>query len=130
MAKNDDETVEIGVERSKTTVEMKQEKATAGKDAAPEPRDPKEAHKQAAKLAREQGRGAEFYTRDLKAPAMHEKGKDELVSTRLLYDWHDGQGLLHEHGKILDLPWNEAKKLIAEGRAERAKPPKLETTDK
>ncbi len=123
---NSDETVEIGVMRAKTTAEKKAEKATAGKDAAPEPRDPKEAHKQAAKLAREARLDNAFYTGDLHQPAMHGKEKDELVSVKLLYDWHDGQGLLHPLGKTLDLPWNEAKKLISEGRAERSNPPKLD----
>jgi hypothetical protein len=55
------------------------------------------------------------------------KGEPEkLTKVKLLMDWRDGQGVLHAHGEELNLPPNEAIKLLDEHRAERTDPPKTE----
>lgn len=52
---------------------------------------------------------------------MPEQGEqEELYPIRLLVDWWDGQGNRHARNTEVDVPWNEAKKLIGEGKAERA----------
>lgn len=116
----------VGVLRVKTSAEMRAESETGA--AAPSPRDAREAHTQAVKASKNTS-AAEFFTDDLSAPDMSGEEKEKLVSTRLLFDWHDGQGITHPMGKILSLPWNEAKTLISQGFAERADPPKIETLD-
>jgi len=145
MAK-DTTTVTVGAERELTTQEIAERDATAGKGAAPAPRDPREAHAQAVEIS-EQGRKVDiFSTADIlrypsgivedttettttktSVPRSTIKGEPEkLTKVRLLMDWRDGQGLLHAHGEELDLPPNEAIKLLDERRAERSDPPKVE----
>lgn len=46
--------------------------------------------------------------------------KEELFPIRLLVDWWDDQENRHVSGAEVDVPWTEAKKLIDEGKAERA----------
>lgn len=122
-AKNDDETVEGAVERSKSTQEMQEDKKTAKLEAAPYPADPKEAHRIATERFKNERNGdPHFSTSDLQPVIAGETQKQQTVPCRLLYDWWDGQGIRHEHGKTLDLPLNEAKRLIGEKKAERADP--------
>lgn len=123
-----DTTPEIGHERALTSAELAEREASSNEQAAPI-REPKEAHKDAAVRSMVGFTGQEFNARDLRAPGMYENTAEELTSVRLLFDWRDGQGVLHELGKELDLPWNEAKRLVNEGRAERVNPPEVELAE-
>lgn len=81
----------------------------------------KEAHADAARLSVLVTVGTERDTADVRGNGAEDAAL--LVRTRLLFDWIDGQGVGHARGKEMDLPRNEAVKLIEEGRAERANPP-------
>lgn len=85
----------------------------------------KEAHADAAKLSVLATVGTETSVWDLKRP-LDENEATRLVRVRLLFDWFDGQGVPHPRGKQLDLPQNEAVRLVREGFAERADPPEEE----
>lgn len=106
-------TANIGHVRVRTTAE-KRVQAESGNKEANTLRDAKEAHRDAARLSVAVQMGTEFQTADIEG---------ENTRVRLLFDWFDGQGVAHERGKELDLPPNEASKLVYEGRAERANPP-------
>jgi len=145
MAK-DTTTVTVGAVRELTAMEIAEREASAGKEAAPSPRDPNEAHK----ALRELQKKAEEYdpfstvginrnpvgvvedttetkTTTTSTPRSVIKGEPEkLTKVKLLMDWRDGQGVLHAHGEELNLPPNEAIKLLDEHRAERTDPPKTE----
>lgn len=113
----------IGVLRVETTQEKRIEEAT-GNAEANALRDPKQAHAEAAGLSVIATPGTELRTDDIRT--------DDYapVRSRLLFDWFDGQGVFHPRGKIMDLPRNEAMKLIGDGRAERANPPDLPPVEK
>lgn len=81
----------------------------------------KEAHAEAARLSVLATVGTETQTSDVRGTTAEDAAS--LVRARLLFDWIDGQGVSHLRGKEMDLPRNEAVKLIEEGRAERADPP-------
>jgi hypothetical protein len=144
MAK-DTTTVTVGAVRELTATEIAEREASAGKEAAPWPRDPNEAHK----ALRELHKKAEEYdvfstagirtatgtqeditestTTTTKTPRSTVRGEPEkLTKVKLLMDWRDGQGVLHAHGEEMNLPPNEAIKLLDEHRAERSDPPKTE----
>jgi len=145
MAK-DTTTVTVGAVRELTSTEIAEREATAGKEAAPSPRDPNEAHAQAVELMRKAAEYDPFSTVGINrnpvgvvedtietkttttsSPRSVIKGEPEkLTKVKLLMDWRDGQGLLHGHGEELNLPPNEAIKLLDERRAERSDPPKTE----
>jgi hypothetical protein len=148
MAK-DTTTVTVGAVRELTSQEIEERDAVAGKGAAPSPRDPREAHAQAVELSKLGEKEDIFATWDLvptggvtedttettttttKTPrSVTNPEPEKLVNVKLLVDWRDGQGLLHEHGEALDLPPNEAKKLLEDRRAERTDPPKEEDRTK
>ncbi len=63
---------------------------------------------------------------NLKIPATPKLGakgkakKEELYPIRLLFDWWDGQGVRHSMDSIVEIPLNEAKKLMDEGKGEYA----------
>lgn len=78
----------------------------------------KEAHADAAKISVLSTVGTEMSVGDLDG-----SNEAEIVRVRLLFDWNDGQGVGHPRGKQMDLPKNEAVKLVREGFAERANPP-------
>jgi hypothetical protein len=141
----DKTTVTVGAVRELTSAEIAEREATAGKEAAPYPRDPNEAHKQAVELMRKAAEYDVFSTAGIRTatgtqedttettttktsvPRSTVKGEPEkLTKVKLLMDWRDGQGLLHAHGEEMNLPPNEAIKLLDEHRAERSDPPKTE----
>ena len=145
MAK-DTTTVTVGAVRELTSQEIEERDANAGKPAAPSPRDAKEAHAAAVGISKLGEKYDIFSTADIvrfpvgavedtteitttksSVPRSTFKGEPEkLTNVKLLMDWRDGQGLLHAHGETLDLPPNEAIKLLDERRAERTDPPKTE----
>ena len=145
MAK-DTTTVTVGAVRELTSQEIAERDATAGKEAAPSPRDPKEAHAQAVELSKQGEKVDIFATHDIplsppgavedttetkttvtSTPRSVIKGEPEkLTKVKLLMDWRDGSGVLHAHGEEMNLPPNEAIKLLDERRAERSDPPKTE----
>lgn len=84
----------------------------------------KEAHADAARVSVVAAAGNEFAVSDLKG--IDPEGAGNLVRTRLLFDWNDGQGVFHGRGKELDLLRNEAAKLVEQGLAERVNPPAVE----
>lgn len=107
----------IGVMRSESSQEIREREAGAGLAPAPYPGDPRESHAAAAALAQQTtGRPPELQTTGMST------GNDRTTPIRLLYDWWDGQGIRHEHGEVIDVPMNEAIKLIGEAKAERADP--------
>ena len=57
-------------------------------------------------------------TRDIENKA-DQGEKEELYPIRLLVDWWDGQGIRRARNSEVEVPWNEAKKLVGEGKAER-----------
>lgn len=117
----------IGHVRVKTSAEKRVEGETATKEDH-WLRDAKEAHRDAARLSVVVSVGTEFQVDDLKS--LDPEGGAKLSRARLLFDWNDGQGVFHERGKELDLPRNEAAKLIEQGLAERANPPELDPIEK
>jgi len=145
MAK-DTTTVTVGAVRELTSQEIAEREASAGKDAAPYPRDPNEAHKALRELQKKAEEYDPFSTADIarhgigvvedttettttttKTPRSVVKGEPEkLTKVKLLMDWRDGSGVLHAHGEEMNLPPNEAIKLLDERRAERSDPPKTE----
>jgi hypothetical protein len=144
MAK-DTTTVTVGAVRELTSQEIAERDASAGKEAAPWPRDPNEAHRDLVELQKKAAEYDVFSTAGIRTPTGTQedttettttktsvprstvKGEPEkLTKVKLLMDWRDGQGVLHAHGKELNLPPNEAIKLLDERRAERSDPPKTE----
>jgi hypothetical protein len=145
MAK-DTTTVTVGAVRELTSQEIAEREASAGKDAAPYPRDPNEAHKALRELQKKAEEYDPFSTADIarhgigvvedtietkttttSSPRSVVKGEPEkLTKVKLLMDWRDGSGVLHAHGEEMNLPPNEAIKLLDERRAERSDPPKTE----
>jgi len=143
MAK-DTTTVTVGAVRELTAQEIAERDASAGKDAAPWPRDPNEAHDELVVLQRKAAEYDPFSTVGINrnpvgvvedttetkttttsTPRSVVKGEPEkLTKVKLLMDWRDGQGVLHAHGEEMNLPPNEAIKLLDERRAERSDPPK------
>ncbi|HEX5935679.1 MAG TPA: hypothetical protein VFY63_16090 [Pseudorhizobium sp.] len=113
---------EIGVARVETAEEVQQTKEGENQPVAPYEGDPKEAHALAAAQAERAAASPAMTTFGLPNPgAVPAEGqKEELYSVRLLYDWWDGQGIRHPRDEVVDLPLNEAKKLLAEGKGERA----------
>lgn len=110
----------IGHVRVRTTAEKRVTDETDAKEEH-HLRPAKEAHAEAARLSVLATVGTETQTGDVRGTLAEDAA--QLVRARLLFDWIDGQGVGHARGKELDLPRNEAVKLIEEGRAERANPP-------
>ena len=113
---NEDTLPTIGGPRVASTQEIREQQAGEDMEVAPYPADPVEAHARAAALSQPRGPAAEFRTSDL---VKGETG-EELFAIRLLNDWWDGQGLRHKRGDTIDVPYNEAKRLVGERKAERA----------
>lgn len=143
MVTTNTETVTVGAVRELTALEIAEREMTAGKDSNYS-RDAKEAHADAVAISKMGDDLNMFSTDDIKVPVVGQqeltvetttttksapraeiKGEpEELTQVRLLMDWRDGQGLLHVHGKQIELPSNEAIRLLNERRAERVNPPK------
>ncbi|WP_062560359.1 hypothetical protein [Paracoccus aminovorans] len=119
--KNEEVVADIGHLRVKTAAEKRVEAETGNKEDH-WLRPAKEAHADAAKVSIVAPLGAESETSDL--------ADDELTRIRLLFDWHDGQGVFHERGKQMDMIRNEAAKLLAQGMAERVNPPPVDPVEK
>lgn len=137
------ETVTVGAIRELTALEIAEREFSAGKESNYS-RNAKEAHADAVAISKMGDDSNAFATDDIAVPRLGQqeetietvttktsspkaviKGEPEvLTKVRLLMDWRDGQGLLHVHGKQIDLPSNEAVKLLNERRAERVNPPK------
>lgn len=107
----------IGQMRVETSQEIRERQDGEKAGVAPYPADPKEAHKIAAERAKDKGPIPEFDLTHLDV-----KKTEDLISTRLLFDWWDGQGNRHERGSVLDLPMNEARRLVGDGKAELSDP--------
>lgn len=110
----------IGHLRVRTEAEKRVDEETDAKEDH-HLRPAKEAHADAARLSVLVTVGTERDTADVRGNGAEDAAM--LVRVRLLFDWLDGQGVSHSRGKEMDLPRNEAVKLIEEGRAERANPP-------
>lgn len=115
----------IGVPRAETSEEIRQrEDAGDVSKAAPYPADPKEAHKIAVEASERQADAPEFDTSDIQGHTVEgkkatKKDKKGTVVIRLLYDWWDGQGVRHPLNTEVEVPLNEARKLVDERKAER-----------
>lgn len=116
QAANKDSLPTLGGPRVASSQEIREEKAADQTGAAPYPANPREAHARAATLSQSRGPAPEFRTSDIEKG---EKGED-LYKIRLLNDWWDGQGLRHKRGELIEVPYNEAKRLVGERKAERA----------
>ncbi|MBA3243251.1 MAG: hypothetical protein H0T60_18680 [Acidobacteria bacterium] len=137
------ETVTVGAIRELTALEIAEREITAGKPSNYS-RDAKEAHADAVAISKmgensmifstegiqmhvvgQQVEAVETVTTKSERPKATIKGEPEVMTeVRILLDWRDGQGLLHTHGKVIELPPNEATRLLGERRAERVNPPK------
>lgn len=127
-ASGDEEVVaNIGHVRIRTEAE-KRVQAETGKQEDHWLRPAKEAHADAARISIVATTGNEFAFNDLKGTDA--EGAGTLARVRLMFDWRDGQGVFHERAKELDLPRNEAAKLIEQGLAERVNPPDVEPIEK
>ena len=113
---NEDTLPTLGGPRVASSQEIREEAAGEEMEPAPYPGDAREAHARAAELSKQRGPAPEFDTSDI------EKGErgEKLYPIRLLNDWWDGQGLRHKRGEIIEVPYNEAKRLVGEMKAERA----------
>lgn len=123
---NQETVANIGQLRVKTAAEHRMEAETVSKEANLL-RPAKEAHADAARISIVATQGTEFAFGDLKG--IDAEGAGNLARARLLFDWRDGQGVFHERGKELDLPRNEAAKLIEQGLAERVNPPEADLVE-
>ncbi len=137
------ETVTVGAIRELTALEIVERELTADKPSNYS-RDAKEAHADAVAISKmgensdifstegirlsvvgQQEESVETVTTKSERPKATIKGEPEVMTeVRILLDWRDGQGLLHSHGKVIELPPNEALRLLGERRAERVNPPK------
>lgn len=106
----------LGGPRVASAQEVREEQAGETMEPAPYPGDPVEAHDMAARLSQQTGYVPEFDTSDIQKG---EKGED-LYPIRLLNDWWDGQGIRHKRGETIEVPYNEALRLVGERKAERA----------
>jgi len=88
----------------------------------------KEAHADAARISVVATSGNEFAFSDLKG--IDPEGATIMARVRLLFAWHDGQGVFHARGKELDLLRNEAAKLVEQGLAERVNPPEIDPIER
>jgi hypothetical protein len=119
----------LGVLRVETAEEVQQNKENSGQPVAPYDGDPREAHERVVMQANRAALSTSnaFDALNLPAvgmpPALDDKGRaapEELYPVRLLFDWWDGQGLRHPKDDIVEIPLNEAKKLMDEGKGEYA----------
>lgn len=106
----------LGGPRVASAQEVREEQEGQSAAPAPYPGDPKESHRIAAELSQQNNYVPEFDTSDI---AKGEKG-EELYPIRLLNDWWDGQGVRHKRGETIEVPYNEALRLVGERKAERA----------
>jgi len=106
----------LGGPRVASAQEVREEQEGQSAEPAPYPGDPKESHRIAAELSQQNNYVPEFDTSDI---AKGEKG-EELYPIRLLNDWWDGQGVRHKRGETIEVPYNEAIRLVGERKAERA----------
>ncbi len=113
---NQDTLPTLGGPRVASTQEIREERMGEEMEPAPYPGDPRDAHSRAVALSKARGPAEEFKTSDLDKGATGEK----LYPIRLLNDWWDGQGLRHARGEVVEVPYNEAKRLVGERKAERA----------
>lgn len=110
---------DMGGIRVETAAEVEATKRAENQPVAPAPGDPKEAHALAVELSQVQ---RVTQPQDLPAAGSVQSAElaDEVYPIRLLYDWWDGQGLRHPRDEIVEIPLNEAQKLMAEGKGEYA----------
>ncbi|NTF35559.1 hypothetical protein [Agrobacterium rubi] len=111
----------IGGVRVETAEEVQETKENAGQPSYPYGGDPKEGHALAAENAQR------FEQASRQVPDLPVAGTvsaaqtaEELYPIRLLYDWWDGQGVRHPRDEVVDMPLNEANKLMSEGKGEYA----------
>jgi len=109
----------MGGVRVETSAEIRQANVGEKLPVPPYQGDAKALHDIAAGLSQQAPRGPELDTRDIENKA-DQGEKEELYPIRLLVDWWDGQGIRRARNTEVDVPWNEAKKLVSEGKAERA----------
>jgi len=106
----------IGVMRVESSAEIRAREL--GDSVGPAPTDdPKAAHK----AAQERAKAEAAYAPEFDTTGMN-TAPDATTPIRLLYDWWDGQGNRHTRGETVDLVINEARKLLDDGKAERADP--------
>ncbi len=113
---NEDTLPTLGGPRVASSQEIREEAAGEEMEPAPFPGDRRRKGRRAAELSRKRGPAPEFNTSDIEKG---EKG-EKLYPIRLLNDWWDGQGLRHKRGEVIEVPYNEAKRLVGEMKAERA----------
>lgn len=110
---------DMGGVRVETAAEVQASKEAENQPVAPYPGDPRESHT----LAVEQSQRPIVNER----PDLPQAGSlaateqaEEVYPIRLLYDWWDGQGVRHPRDEVVDMPLNEAQKLMDEGKGEYA----------
>ena len=109
----------MGGVRVETSQEIRRANAGENLPVPPSEGDAKVLHDIAAGLSQQTASAPEADTRDIENKA-DQGEKEELYPIRLLVDWWDGQGIRRARNSEVEVPWNEAKKLVGEGKAERA----------
>jgi hypothetical protein len=110
---------DMGGVRVETAAEVQASKEGENQPVAPYPGDPRESHA----LAVEQSQRPIVNERPDLPPAgslAATEAAEEVYPIRLLYDWWDGQGVRHPRDEVVDMPLNEAQKLMDEGKGEYA----------
>jgi hypothetical protein len=114
---------EIGVARVETAEEVQRTKEGQNQPVAPYPGDPRASHDLAVAQA-QRAEATMTVSRALDLPAAGSlaavEKAEEVYPIRLLYDWWDGQGVRHPRDEVVDMPLNEAEKLMGEGKGEYA----------
>lgn len=108
---------DMGGIRVETAAEVEANKRSEGQPVAPAPGDPKEAHALAVELSQIQPVAQPQDLPSAGSVAAADKA-EEVYPIRLLYDWWDGQGVRHLRDEVVDMPLNEAQKLMDEGKGE------------
>jgi hypothetical protein len=109
----------MGGVRVETSQDIRQADAGENLPVPPHDGDAKKLHDVAVGLSAQPAATPEFDTTGIENKA-DQGEKEELYPIRLLVDWWDGQGIRRARNTEVDVPWNEAKKLVSEGKAERA----------
>lgn len=113
----------IGQPRAETSEEIREDQDQPSGVAKFPSDDPKAAHEKAVRRTRRIDTAREFKTDDLTGTTVNgEEGGRTSVIVRLLYDWWDGEGNRHPLNSEIELPLNEARRLVDERKAERTDP--------
>lgn len=110
---NADSLPTLGGPRVASSEELRQE--AEGENAVADNMEPKEAHDLAVERSQRETEAPEFDTSDIENDA-----GDERFPIRLLNDWWDKQGIRHKRGSVVEVPYNEALRLVEARKAERA----------